>query len=110
MSGHKNFRTLRAELDARLAADPAAKARFEEERRALQDALALSDLRAARGQTQEQVAAALRVSQANVSRVEHEEDVYLSTLRRYVAALGGQLEVTAVFPDQVVRLDVRQSA
>lgn len=106
MSGRKNFKTLRAQLDARLEGDPTAKARFEEERRALHDALALADLRAARGHTQEQVAAALRVSQANVSRVEHEEDVYLSTLRRYVAALGGELEVTAVFPDEVVRLDV----
>jgi hypothetical protein len=38
------------------------------------------------------------VTQANVSRIEHEEDVYLSTLRGYVEALGGQLELRAVCP------------
>ncbi|CCF82780.1 hypothetical protein NITHO_1560008 [Nitrolancea hollandica Lb] len=37
--------------------------------------------------------------QANVSRTEHHDDLYLSMLSSYVAALGGHLEVTAVFPD-----------
>jgi hypothetical protein len=37
-----------------------------------------------------------------VSRIEQEEDVYLSTLARYVAALGGHLEVLAVFPEETV--------
>lgn len=44
----------------------------------------------------------MHVSQANVSRVEHQEDLYLSTLREYVAALGGELELTAVFPESRV--------
>ena len=39
-----------------------------------------------------------------MSRIEHEEDVYLSTLRNYVEALGRRLEIAAVFPDQVLRL------
>jgi hypothetical protein len=42
------------------------------------------------------------VSQSNVSRIEQEEDVYLSTLARYIAALGGHLEVLAVFPEETV--------
>ncbi|MBI4261223.1 MAG: XRE family transcriptional regulator [Actinobacteria bacterium] len=46
------------------------------------------------------LAGALGVSQANVSRVEREGDVYLSTLRNYVSALGGKLELRAVFPDE----------
>jgi transcriptional regulator with XRE-family HTH domain len=69
----------------------------------------LAALRSERGVSQRQVAGALGVSQANVSRIEHEEDVYLSTLRRYVAALGGELEVTAVFPDERVTLVAARS-
>ncbi len=41
--------------------------------------------------------------QSNVSRIEHEEeDLYLSTLTSFVAALDGRLEVNAVFPEQTV--------
>lgn len=52
-----------------------------------------------RGTTQVALAAALGMSQGNVSRIEHQDDVFLSTLREHVAALGGTLEVAAVFPD-----------
>jgi len=45
-------------------------------------------------------------SQPNISRIEHQDDAYLSTLRSYVEALGGRLEVRAVFEDQTVELDV----
>lgn len=45
-----------------------------------------------------------RPNQANVSRIEHEEDLYLSTLRAYVAALSGELELRAVFPERTVTL------
>jgi len=62
----------------------------------------LAELRHRRGVSQATIAAALEVSQPNVSRIEQEEDVYLSTLARYVAALGGHLEVLAVFPEETV--------
>ena len=62
----------------------------------------LAELRRRRGISQAAIADALAVSQPNVSRIEQEDDVYLSTLARYVAALGGHLEVTAVFPDESV--------
>src|SRR5215472_2411125 len=75
-------------------------------RQALRAVLALTELREARGVTQTQLAEAWEVSQANVSRVEHEQDLYLSTLSAYVSALGGTLELTAVFPDQTVQLDL----
>jgi hypothetical protein len=42
----------------------------------------------------------------NVSRVENAADLYVSTLARYVEALGGHLELTAVFPDQVVPVEL----
>lgn len=93
-----------AELAAKAKADPAGRARIEQYKRAMMDALALAELRTGAGATQTDVAEALATSQANVSRIEHEEDVYLSTLRRYVAALGGELEINAVFPDRTVAL------
>jgi hypothetical protein len=46
------------------------------------------------------VAGRLGVSQGNVSELERREDLYLSTLREYVEALGGTLELTAVFDDE----------
>lgn len=49
--------------------------------------------------TQNQLAAALQVSQAQVSRIENQADLYLSTLRSYIAAMGGELQLRAVFPD-----------
>ncbi len=56
--------------------------------------------------TQQVLAEALDVSQPNVSRIEHQDDVFLSTLRSYVEALGGRLEVRAVFDDLTVDLEV----
>jgi predicted transcriptional regulator len=78
-------------------------------RAALRDVLALTELREGRGVTQQQLASAWEVSQANVSRVEHEQDVYLSTLSAYVSALGGRLELKAIFPDQSVQLKLPSS-
>lgn len=65
------------------------------------------DLRAIReliGKSQSEVAAAAEVSQPEVSRTEKREDHRLSTLRRYVEALGGELEIFATFGDRKVRL------
>src|SRR5919112_1000464 len=93
-----------AELAAEAKADPIRRARIATYKRAMLDALALAELRGQRGITQQNVAGRLGVTQANVSRIEHEEDLYLSTLRSYVAALGGELEVNAVFPDGKVAL------
>jgi len=93
-----------AELAAKAKADPVRRARIEAYTRAIDDALALAELRNQRGVTQQEVAQTLNVSQANISRIEHREDVYLSTLRGYVAALGGRLEINAVFPDRSVSL------
>ena len=55
----------------------------------------LAELRRARNLTQSQLAKSLRISQPEVSRIEHQSDVYLSTLRSYVAATGGELELVA---------------
>ncbi|HVC33713.1 MAG TPA: transcriptional regulator [Chloroflexota bacterium] len=64
----------------------------------------LTKLREARGATQRRIADAWEVTQANISQVEHTPDIFLSTLSKYVEALGGHLEIRAVFPDRVTRL------
>ena len=62
-------------------------------------------IRVARQQTQVAVAEQMHVPQSAVSRLENQSDCLLSTLRKYVGALGGILEVRAVFPDGAVDLD-----
>ena len=94
----KNFQ----QLSASAKANPECWAHIEHQKRAILDALA--ELREAQHITQQQVAKALGVSQANVSRIEHQDDVYLSTLSNYITALGGRLEIKAVFPAGTVTL------
>ena len=48
--------------------------------------------------------AGIQVSQANISRIERQDDLKLSTLERYIEALGGRLEVRAIFGDEHVVL------
>lgn len=65
----------------------------------------LRELRKALGLTQKQLAEALRVSQAAVSKQERRQGVQVNTLREIVEAMGGKVEILAHFPgDRVVRL------
>jgi len=80
--------------------------RYQSIRRATFDAVRLGELREASQKTQVQVAETAEVTHANISRLESEADLYMATLQGYVAALGGQLELRAVFPDEVVIIDV----
>jgi len=104
MSGRKSFDTLKSRIDA----DPVRRARVDEVKHAMREVLALAELREERQMTQQKVADVMHVTQANISRVEHEDDLYLSTLRGYVEALGGELQLRAVFEDGAIDLDVRQ--
>ena len=60
----------------------------------------LRDLRQARQLTQQRMAKRLGVKQHNISRLEQRSDMLLSTLRDYVGRMGGELELTARFPDR----------
>lgn len=66
----------------------------------IEEELALRDLRKAMGKTQVEVARKLRISQVTLSDTERRADVMLSTLRKYVGALGGRLDLIAHFPDR----------
>lgn len=68
-------------------------------------ALPLHELRKAQGLTQVQLAQMLEVKQASISKIERQTDLYVSTLRRFIAACGGELQITAVFPTGVVAID-----
>ncbi len=94
------------ELLDELRKDPERAERIDAMRRGIEDALALARLREGAGLTQQDLATALDVTQANVSRIERSGDLYLSTLRRYVEAMGGALEVVAVFPERRVPIAV----
>ncbi len=66
--------------------------------------LPLRELRRARALSQAAMAELLGASQPEVSKIEHRTDMYLSTLRRFVEAMGGELDVIARFPDGAVRI------
>ncbi len=64
----------------------------------------LGELRQARKVSQVQLAKKLKVNQAAVSKLERRADMYISTLRKVIVALGGELEITAKFPDGNLRI------
>jgi DNA-binding Xre family transcriptional regulator len=91
-----------SELESKMS--PAART---EVRRRVQEELKkmpLHELRAARRLTQQQLAKTLDMTQAAVSQLEKRTDIYLSTLENFVEAMGGTLEMYAVFPDGRVKL------
>ena len=65
----------------------------------------LDALRDARQLTQVQMAQLLKISQGAVSKVERRTDMFVSTLRNYVRAIGGDLQIRAVFPEGDVLID-----
>lgn len=66
--------------------------------------LPLQELRRARQLSQDELAQALGVNQATISKMERRADMYISTLRRFVEAMGGELEIMARFREGSVRI------
>ena len=64
----------------------------------------LNELRTARGLTQQRLADQLQIKQPTVAKMEKRTDMYISTLRQHIEAMGGELEVMAKFPDGWVRI------
>jgi len=64
----------------------------------------LQDIRKSRNVTQVQLAQVLNVEQAAISKLENREDMYVSTLREYIRALGGELQLVAKFPDAEIKV------
>ena len=85
--------------DLKHKASPEVRAQLKREAQAELQRIGFDKLRQARQQTQIAVAEKLRVGQGSVSRIEKQSDFLLSTLKEYVGALGGQLELRVIFPD-----------
>ncbi|MCA9305488.1 MAG: XRE family transcriptional regulator [Phycisphaerales bacterium] len=78
---------------------PQARARVDARVARTLESLPLDEIRKAIGLTQAELADRMDVQQSSVSKTESAADMYISTLRRYIEALGGTLHITAEFPD-----------
>jgi len=89
----RNYKELQAKMHPAHRAENQQRVREELQR------MALEELRTAKQLTQADMAEMLNVPQSSVSRIERRADMYLSTLRNYLNAMGGVLQIQAVFPD-----------
>lgn len=64
----------------------------------------LSEMRQASGKSQRELAAALGVKQPSLAKLEKQEDIQVSTLRKLIQALGGEIEILAKFPKGAVKI------
>ena len=64
----------------------------------------LHELRNARNLTQKQIAESMKIKQASVSKMEKRTDMYISTLEKFINAMGGTLDIIANFPDGSVKI------
>ena len=90
------------ELESRMSAESIA--RSDEIYARLKAEMALEELRGALRMTQQQLAKILHVDQSAISKLERRTDMYVSTLERFIEAMGGRLEIRAVFPEGSVRI------
>jgi len=89
----RNFRELEEKMR------PESRARARKKAESMIREMPLEELRTARALTQEQLAKILNTNQSAVSKLERRADMYLSTLRTFIRAMGGDLEIRAIFPD-----------
>jgi len=95
----KNFKTLRGKMS------PESRERSRALAEKYRAAMPLDELREAREMTQVHLARILKVNQAAVSKMERRVDMYVSTLQDFVRAMGGELKITAKFPDGEVEIN-----
>ena len=81
------------------------RATIQERVKAALEEMPLAELRQARQFTQQQIAESLKIKQASVSKMESQTDMYISTIRKYIEAMGGELEIIAKFPEGSIRVD-----
>lgn len=98
MSGRNKFETLRAKMS------PAQRATVADKVAAMRTEMTLGELRQARQLTQESLSGTLNVGQAAVAKMEKRTDMYVGNLRRFVEAMGGELDIVARFPEGQVKI------
>jgi len=92
------FANLRAQMS------PESQAKAQAKAQAMLREMPLNELRQARGLSQKMLADVLHVQQPSIAKLEKRTDMYLSTLRSHIEAMGGELEVVARFPDGSVKI------
>lgn len=83
---------------------PERRRRIDETKRELLAEMPLHELRRARALTQQELAQMLKVNQPAISKLEQRADVYISSLRSYIEAVGGKLIIVAAFPEGEVAI------
>ncbi len=94
----RNFKTLREKMS------PEARERSSRLAAKYRSQMPLDELREAREMTQQHLARILKINQAAVSKMERRTDMYVSTLQDFVQAMGGELKITASFPEGTVEI------
>jgi predicted XRE-type DNA-binding protein len=94
----RNFRELETQMS------PLSRARASALAAKYRAEMPLDELREARAMTQVHLAKILGVNQAAVSKLERRTDMYVSTLQDFVKAMGGELKITARFPEGTVEI------
>lgn len=92
-----------SELRKRMSAG--AQARSRDKSAGMLAEMPLHELRRARGLSQQTLATALHIQQPAVAKLEKRTDMYVSTLRNHIRAMGGELEIIARFPDGEIRIE-----
>jgi hypothetical protein len=90
------------ELEAKMSTESIA--RSDARYRKMLAEMPLHELRRARGLSQEVLAKVLQIKQPNVAKLEKRTDMYISTLRSTIEAMGGKLDIVARFPDGAVKI------
>lgn len=94
----KSFKTLTADFSKER------RHRIETLKGNLREEMTLAELRQARRLTQETMGETLHVGQPSIAKLEKRTDMYVSNLRRFVQAMGGDLQIIASFPDGAVKI------
>ena len=94
----RNFRELRDKMT------PEQLAEADLEAKKMMGEMLLAEIRKFVGLTQEDLAEALGVTQPSLSKLENQDDMHVSTLRRLIEALGGELEIIAHLPQGEIRV------
>ena len=91
------------ELKEKMA--PERREKIDDRARAILISMALQELRQTRQLTQQELATVLNVNQAALSKMENQKDMRVSTLRKLLTAMGGNLKIVAEFPEGEVVID-----
>ena len=91
-----------SEIEAKMS--PERRAKIAQKVKETLAEMPLNELRNARGLSQQMLADTLHIQQPAIAKLEKRTDMYISTLRSHIQAMGGELEVIARFPDGDVKI------